>query len=249
VLGTEQLSQSWLGVPILVSDHFSGVLAVASYAPYAFDEEDLALLTNIAGQAAMALDNARHHAEVEEQARRDSLTGVYNHGFFLRRLEEQVARSRITRQPVSLIMLDVDHFKSYNDTYGHVMGDQVLRLITRTIGIHIRADDMVGRWGGEEFGIVLPESPADQAKQIAERIRRTLASLSLESDTGVSIPPPTVSQGIATFPDDVADARQLVDMADRVLYEAKELGRDQVRMADSKQPKHQIVLPIAQRTR
>ena len=225
------MSESWLGVPILVSDHFSGVLAVASYAPYAFDDDDVALLTNIAGQAAMALDNARHHAEVEEQARRDSLTGVYNHGFFLQRLEEQVARSRITQQPVSLIMLDVDHFKSNNDTYGHVVGDRVLRLISQMIGLHIRADDIVGRWGGEEIGIVLPASPATQASQIAERNRRAVARLSLKSDAGNSIPPPTVSQGIATFPDDVANARQLVDVADRILYEAKERGRDQVRMA------------------
>ena len=245
MMGQNRLSESWLGVPILVSDHFSGVLVVASYAPHAFDDEDAALLTNIATQAAMALDNARHHAEVEEQARRDSLTGIYSHGFFLQRLDEEVERSRVTCKPVSLIMLDVDYFKSYNDTYGHVMGDRVLRLIGQTIGMHVKAADVVGRWGGEEFGIVLPGSTADQACQIAERIRQTLTTLTPTSDAASPIPPPTVSQGIAAFPDDVADARRLVDLADRLLYEAKASGRDQVRAASSTEPKYRIALPVS----
>jgi diguanylate cyclase (GGDEF)-like protein len=249
LMGQNRLSESWLGVPILVSDHFSGVLVVASYAPYAFDDEDVALLTNIATQAAMALDNARHHAEVEEQARRDSLTGVYSHGFFLQRLDEEVERSRVTRKPVSLIMLDVDYFKSYNDTYGHVIGDRVLRLIAQTVEMHVKATDVVGRWGGEEFGIVLPGSTADQACQIAERIRQTLTTLTPISDAASPIPPPTVSQGIATFPDDVADARELVDVSDRVLYQAKASGRDQVRTAGSTEPKYRIALPVSRRMR
>jgi diguanylate cyclase (GGDEF)-like protein len=229
VVGRAKSSESWLGVPLLMNDEFTGVLVVASYKPNVFDEGDVELLVNIAGQVALALDNARHHAEVEEQARRDSLTGVYNHGYLLKRLEDEVLSARAGAGPVSLIMLDIDHFKNYNDRYGHVMGDQVLRLAVQAIQAHVKQGDAVGRWGGEEFGVILQNATAEQARTVADRIRDTLVALPLVDAAGHTIPKPTVSQGIATFPDHVASADQLVDAADAMLYQAKEQGRDQVR--------------------
>jgi diguanylate cyclase (GGDEF)-like protein len=231
-MGHEKMSESWLGVPMVVGEHFMGLLAVASYQLHAFDEEDLALLSSVAQQAALALDNARHHAEVEEQARRDSLTGVYNHNHFLIRLNEEVERARETGSSVSLIMLDIDYFKEYNDTYGHVVGDEVLRLTVQAIQAHVKKTDVVGRWGGEEFGIVLRGATTAQAKRVAQRIRCTLAELELVNDEGHPIPKPTVSQGIANFPEHVSDANRLVQLADQALYRAKSAGRDQVGVAE-----------------
>jgi diguanylate cyclase (GGDEF)-like protein len=231
VVGEERISESWLGVPMMLGDGFLGLLAVASYQAHAFDEEDVALLANVAAQAALTLDNARHHAEVEEQARRDSLTMVYNHGFLLRRLGEAIAGARAEEAPVSLIMLDIDHFKVYNDTYGHVIGDEALRLTVQAIRAHVKATDTVGRWGGEEFGIVLPGASADAALRIAQRVRETLAGLKLSDGHGGTLPNPTVSQGVAAYPAHAADADSLVNRADAALYQAKSLGRDQVVLA------------------
>jgi diguanylate cyclase (GGDEF)-like protein len=229
-IGGVKRSESWLGVPLLMSDGFTGVLAVASYKPNVFKTDDITLLSNIAGQVTLVLDNARHHAQVEEQARRDSLTGVYNHGYFVAQLNKEIAQGR-QEKTVSLIMLDIDFFKQYNDTYGHIIGDQVLRLIVQAIQAHVKSTDTVARWGGEEFGIVLPNTTLEQAQIVANRIRQTLLTIPLTDESGKAFPKPTVSQGIATFPDHANDAGQLVDIADASLYEAKRAGRDQVRVA------------------
>ncbi len=228
VLGQPRLSESWLGVPMMTSEHVIGILAVSSYAAASFDESDQEILQNVATQAAIAIDNARHHAEVEEQARRDSLTQVFNHGYFLVRLDQAVASARENRTPLSLIMLDVDHFKEYNDRYGHLAGDAILRGTVRAIRSNIKRTDLVGRWGGEEFAIALLGGDRQGARTVAERIRRTLAAADLQDDQGRPVPVPTVSQGIATLGEDADQAIALVDVADRRLYVAKARGRDQV---------------------
>jgi diguanylate cyclase (GGDEF)-like protein len=230
-LGQERMSESWLGVPIMMGEELLGLLALASYKPNAFDDEDAIVLSNVAAQAALAIDNARHHAAVEEQTRRDSLTGAYNHGYLLRRLGEEVEIARGSGEPVSLIMMDIDYFKQYNDTYGHVVGDDVLCLLVQAILSHVKKSDIVGRWGGEEFAVALPGTSSRQALIVAERIRSTLASMELNDRDGTPIPKPTVSQGIATFPQDVGDAIKLVDIADQALYIAKQRGRDQIMVA------------------
>jgi len=231
ILGQDRVSESWLGVPMIAGEQNLGLLAIACYEPFAFDEDDITLLSNVASQAALAIDNARQHAEVKERARRDSLTGAYNHGHFLRRLDEEVARSVKEGSPVSLIMLDIDYFKKYNDTYGHVIGDEVLCLLVKAIQAHVKKTDIVGRWGGEEFAIALPGATKEEAMVVADRVRSTLAKLVLYDRSGNPIPKPTVSQGIANFPVDVQTAAHLVDLADKALYTAKNRGRDQVQAA------------------
>jgi diguanylate cyclase (GGDEF)-like protein/PAS domain S-box-containing protein len=228
MVGEKRLSRSWLGVPMMADDELIGLLAVTSYEPYMFNETDQLLIEQISQQAVLSIQNARHYLEVTRQARLDSLTGVSNHNHFIETLYQEREKAITNMIPLSLIMLDIDHFKVYNDTYGHIIGDQVLRLTVQAIQSHIKKTDTVGRWGGEEFGIVLPNATVTQANMVANRIRRTLSELPLFDVEGQTIPKPTISQGIATIPDHTTDADELVVIADRALYRAKERGRDQV---------------------
>ncbi len=238
MVGEKKLSRSWLGVPMILETKLIGLLAVASYEPHVFGETDQLLLEQIAQQAVLSIQNAYHHQEVAQQSRLDSLTGVSNHNHFLERLYEEAKIAFSSTTPLSLIMLDIDYFKLYNDTYGHVVGDQVLRLTVEAIQSHIKKTDTVGRWGGEEFGVILPNATIAQANMVANRIRRTLSELPLFNVEGKTIPKPTISQGIATLPDHTTDVDDLVIIADRALYRAKDKGRDQVAVGKPSKASH-----------
>jgi diguanylate cyclase (GGDEF)-like protein len=227
LIGKQKPSLSWIGVP-LQGEFANGIIAIASYHPNAFDRSDKELLSNLAQHAALALDNTIRHARVEEQAHMDSLTGVYNHGYFLKTLEQQADTAKQLNQQLSVIMLDIDHFKQYNDAYGHLAGDNILTKLCDTIHSHIKRSDAVGRWGGEEFVISLPNTNGAQAMQVANRIRETMAEMNLRGQNQEMIPVPTVSQGIAEFPSEADEIFKLIDLADHRLYEAKERGRNQV---------------------
>jgi len=227
IIGKEKTSLSWIGVPLNTAN-ITGVMALASYKPNTFDLADLELLSSLAQHVTLALDNTIRHAQVEEQARLDSLTGVYNHGYFLKRLAEQADETSKLNAPLSLIMLDIDYFKQYNDTYGHLVGDQILNSLCTAIKQHIKQGDAVGRWGGEEFIISLPNATGEQATQVAKRISETLASLRVEDRDQKTVPIPTVSQGIGMFPSEADEIYRLIDLADRRLYVAKERGRNQI---------------------
>ena len=228
LIGEKKLSRSWLGVPLMADEELIGLLAVTSYDPNQFTDADQLLMEQISQQAALSIQNARHYEEVNRQAKLDSLTGVSNHKHFIETLYEETEKALTSMVPISLIMLDIDHFKIYNDTYGHMVGDEVLRLTVQAIRSHIKKTDTVGRWGGEEFGIVLPNATITQANMVANRIRRTLSELPLFDIEGQTVPKPTISQGIATIPDHTNNPDDLVVIADRALFRAKERGRDQV---------------------
>jgi diguanylate cyclase (GGDEF)-like protein len=227
IIGKERTSLSWMGVP-LIAANVRGVIALGSYQPNAFDSADMQLLSSLAQHITLALDNTIRHAQVEEQARLDSLTGVYNHGYFLKKLAEQAEAVSANHAPLSLIMLDIDFFKQYNDTYGHLVGDRILKTLCTAIQHHIKQSDTVGRWGGEEFVISLPGATGEQALQVAQRIGATMAALKIEDREHRMIPVPTVSQGIAIFPTEADEIYRLIDLADRRLYIAKERGRNQI---------------------
>ncbi len=229
-VGKAKASMSWMGVP-MKGMHVNGVMVIASYRPNAFNRSDFELLSNIAQRAALALDNTYHHALVEEQARLDSLTRVYNHGYFIQKLNEQANACKFENQPLSLIMLDIDYFKHFNDTYGHTVGDEILVNLCDAIQQHIKKTDAVGRWGGEEFAISLPNTDSRLALQVAKRIRETLASVKIKNNKHIEIPAPTISMGIAIFPKEAEDVMELIDIADQRLYVAKERGRDQIETA------------------
>jgi diguanylate cyclase (GGDEF)-like protein len=238
LMGKNKTSLCWMGVP-LHARHIDGIIAVASYRPNDFSRTDLELLENLAQQAALVLDNAYHHAEVQAQSRLDSLTGVYNHGHIVKVLNEEAQNCTLNNLPLSLIMLDIDFFKNYNDTYGHVVGDQVLTVLTQAIRQHIKSTDSIGRWGGEEFTIVLPGTNGLQAQQVAERVQETVSSLSLCDRDGKLLPFPTVSQGLAIFPKEAKDVFKLIDLADQRLYTAKKRGRNQIEPKVGKWDNHQ----------
>ena len=226
--GQARSSHSWAGTPLMAGEDTLGILAVASYEIDAFDDGDLQLLENIAKQASMALGHARHHGEVEEQSRRDSLTGAYNHRHFLELLDQHTAETNENSSAFGVIMLDIDHFKRYNDTFGHLVGDQVLVELCRTINEYIKRTDVLGRWGGEEFSLILLDVTGEQALRIAERIRTKLNHTQFVSQDGKSIPAPTISQGIAMFPKEGIKGQQLIQLADQRLYRAKARGRNQI---------------------
>lgn len=221
-------TQALITAPLFAKNKIVGVMSVQAVQPNAFDQNHLRLITSIAGQAALALENARLHATVNEQAQRDALTGVYHHGSFISKLQTALKHAHSDRHSVALVMLDIDKFKQYNDTYGHLVGDDVLRSAVVAIHNHLKSTDVVGRWGGEEFGIVLPGVSRVQAKQIAERIRLTLARNPVRDLHGRAIPAPTVSQGIAMYPEDATNIEDLIDKADSALFHAKDLGRNQI---------------------
>jgi diguanylate cyclase (GGDEF)-like protein len=237
-IGKEKTSLSWMGVP-LTAPNIRGVISLGSYQPNTFDGADMELLSSLAQHITLALDNTIRHAQVEEQARLDSLTGVYNHGYFLKKLAEQANQTLASRTQLSLIMLDIDFFKQYNDTYGHLVGDRILKTLCAAIRHHIKQSDAVGRWGGEEFVISLPGASGLQALQVAERIGQTMAALKIEDRDERTIPVPTVSQGIALFPLEAEEIYRLIDLADRRLYVAKVRGRNQIEPAAHHWENHQ----------
>jgi diguanylate cyclase (GGDEF)-like protein len=227
VIGKNKPSLAWVGVPMRTV-HVNGLLAVASYKPNSFTYTDMELLSNMAKHAALVLDNTVHHKQVEEQSRLDSLTGTYNHRYFLQALQEQIDNAHVTGQTLSLIMLDIDFFKSYNDSFGHQVGDMVLTTLCETIQQNIKKGDFVGRWGGEEFAIVLPGAKGEEAHQVAVRVQETMRNLVLDDPEHDQIPTPTVSQGISVFPDEAHEIDRFIYLADQRLYKAKERGRNQI---------------------
>ncbi|MBF6613124.1 MAG: GGDEF domain-containing protein [Chloroflexi bacterium] len=221
-------TQSIISVPLIAKNKIVGVMSVQALGAEAFDQNHLRLLTSIAGQAALALENAKLHETVFEQAQRDSLTGAYNHGTFIDKLNSAIRVAQTDKQTVALIMLDIDHFKQYNDTYGHMVGDDVLRSTVGAIQNHLKSVDVVGRWGGEEFAIILPDVSRAQAKLVAERIRQTVSTNVMKDMHNRSIQSPTVSQGLAVYPEDAVHIEELIDKADAALFRAKDLGRNHI---------------------
>lgn len=164
---------------------------------------------------------------LELQVMRDPLTGLYNKRYFDRVLETEMERARRSQQPLSIILLDLDHFKSINDRFGHLAGDHVLHAAAQLLKAELRMTDVPCRYGGEEFVIILPTTPVTTAVQVAERLRSALKRAPIDTDKGgVRL---TASLGVAAFhPDQKTTAASLIERADEKLYEAKRSGRDRV---------------------
>jgi len=177
-------------------------------------------------QFLLGIKRAILYQRVQELAITDSLSGVFSRRYYLERFKEEIGRSQKFNYSFSCLMIDIDHFKNYNDHYGHLVGDAILRELSKTIKENIRQIDLIGRYGGEEFSIILTETDKEQAKFAAERIRHSVESKYIRVyDEDLQV---TVSIGISSFPSDGKSMELLIDNADSALYYAKQSGRNKV---------------------
>ncbi len=174
---------------------------------------------------------AQSHAIIRKQALTDALTGLPNHRAMIEYMENELARAQRFGRPLSLIFFDGDRFKRVNDTYGHGIGDVVLQELGKRVGSVLRGVDTLGRFGGEEFVILLPEADLEQACLIAERIRAVVAITPLAAEQVKGGINTTISVGVATYPLDGVTINDLLEKADQAMYWSKRLGRNQVRTA------------------
>ena len=186
-----------------------------------FTRQDMEFMEALANQAAIAIDNAKLY----ELATKDGLTKLYIYRHFYALLETEIQRSLRYQRNMSLLMMDIDFFKNINDSYGHLLGDQILREISSVINSTIRKIDVAARYGGEEFAIILPETSAKSARVIAERLRKNIENMRLEISEEITLQT-TVSIGISEFPLHGETAKDIINCADIALYEAKRNGRN-----------------------
>ncbi len=210
-------------VPLKVYDDTIGVINMSNKKEgKIFTQEDLKIITTLADQAAVAINNARLY----EMAVTDGLTKLYIRRHFMQRFDDEYKRASRYGHQLSLLMLDIDHFKRLNDTYGHQAGDKVLIEAAKIFRRMVRSTDIVGRYGGEEFCVLLPETPTKGAIAIADRLRKELESSSVYfSEIEIKV---TISIGVSTFPRDADDPTELIRKADLALYRSKEEGRNRV---------------------
>jgi diguanylate cyclase (GGDEF)-like protein len=179
------------------------------------------MVTQFAAHAALALRNAWLLEQVQRMADTDALTGIANRRTFEDTLLKEISRASRQGEQVTLMMVDVDHFKTFNDTYGHRAGDDALRGVAQALAGGCRVFDTAARYGGEEFALVLPSCSSAESLVVSERLRKRVAGVEAAA-------PLTASAGVATFPTHASDAEGLIKAADEALYESKRTGRDRV---------------------
>ena len=213
-------------VPLLFEDRALGAIFVSHSRTGIYQDSHLRLLTLLANQAALAVRNLQLHKTTAALAITDSLSGLYTHGYFQEHLARDIVTVRNAKEPMSLMIIDVDFFKKVNDTYGHPQGDALLKQLGGLIKEVARPEDVLCRYGGDEFTITMPRTNRIGAVVVAERLRETVESY--EFVLGSQIVHITVSGGVASFPEDADTSKELVEKADRAMYEAKEKGRNRV---------------------
>jgi diguanylate cyclase (GGDEF)-like protein len=213
-------NRSIVMLPLIVKGQSIGLVELISRTAAGLDPERLELARTMANEAAMALENARLYEEARALADRDPLTGFYNHRYLHQRFAEEVGRTKRARQPLSVLMLDLDNFKLVNDSFGHLYGDRVLAWSAEIIRSTLRSSDIAARYGGDEFAIVLPDTSAEAAERAADRIRMAFATGVHTGEAGEQIDV-ALSIGVATFPADGRTATELLAAADAALYREK----------------------------
>jgi diguanylate cyclase (GGDEF)-like protein/PAS domain S-box-containing protein len=244
-------SRGWMGVPMIIGERVIGMLAFDKHIPDYYTQEQSQFALAFAAQAALAIENARLYSdaqkelkekieaeakllelqkELEEQAIRDSLTGLYNRRFLDETLARELSRAERDKYSVSVVMLDLDHFKMYNDTYGHDVGDMMLKQLGKLLSSQVRAGDIACRFGGEEFVVVMPKASLSVARQRANDWRMKFESQILIHDGEVLNA--TLSAGVAVYPLHGNTSDEIIRKADQAMYAAKAAGRNLVTMAE-----------------
>ncbi|OGF47945.1 MAG: hypothetical protein A2231_06115 [Candidatus Firestonebacteria bacterium RIFOXYA2_FULL_40_8] len=217
-------------IPLIVRNNVLGVLVVVAdgFTKQAITEEDLTLLEIFSNQSAIAIQNARFYERIERLSFSDELTGLYNHRYFQEKLREEYNKAKENNSSLSLIYFDIDDFKHYNDTFGHLEGDNIIRAIGIILHSMLEESACPARYGGEEFAVILPGKSKDETYELAEEIRKTVENYEFEYKKTSRTKNLTVSLGISSLSDEVKNHKDLIDVADNRLYTAKRSGKNKV---------------------
>lgn len=228
---------SLVAAPLVSKKRLLGVLNLHKYNVVGFSDNEIKLIQTIVSQAAIAIENAQLYEKTKALSNTDELTGLANRRYFQEILARDVAQARRYGTGFSIVMADIDHFKRYNDTHGHLRGDTVLKKVAAILLQNTRGIDLVARFGGEEFVILLPKTNKEGARAAAEKLRQCVAA---ETFSGADRSQPggrlTLSLGVSEFPCDSKDLYELLDLADRALYQAKDRGRNTTVVWDDRSP-------------
>ncbi|HWT79924.1 MAG TPA: sensor domain-containing diguanylate cyclase, partial [Candidatus Methylomirabilis sp.] len=223
--------RSFLAIPLVAQDRALGCMNFYLTERHEFYADEIQLLSTFASQAAISIENARLFEETRQLAITDELTGLANHRQFYHQLAREVRRAQRYKRPLTLLMLDLDYFKQYNDKFGHLAGDQALRETAEVLRRNARDVDILARYGGEEFAIILPETEMERALIHAERARAAVAGHAFRGKDSNPQGDLTVSIGVATLTPAMRKIEELVHAADQALYRAKSQGRNRLELA------------------
>ncbi len=221
--------RSFFIAPMIAGSEVIGILYLGTAEPSSYDDGFCQRVSIVASQSAMAIRNAELRESVKEHAITDGLTGLYTHRYFQELIIEACREYESALKPFSLVMIDVDHFKKYNDLLGHPEGDKILKEITALIRSYTRGSDLVCRYGGDEFAVILKECDKENSVRTAERIREAFQYRFHTYPVKI-----TASIGVASYPEDAGNKIELLGAADTVLYRSKSGGRNQVNVAPSR---------------
>ena len=223
----DRVIRSLMSVPLTIASKAIGILRLDSVHSGYFQAENIRLLSTIADLGAVAIENAQLYEKIEDLAIRDSLTGLFLRRHFMERLTLEMSRELRHEGKLSFLMIDLDHFKKYNDTYGHMAGDIVLKTLALMLSdMFGQPGNMICRYGGEEFAVFLPDCSKERAVELSEQFRKKIENQAIvlrREKTGI-----TTSIGVACFPDDARVKDDLIEKADMALYKAKKKGRNRV---------------------
>lgn len=227
---TSSASQSaMMCAPLRIERKIIGVLTVEEKeTDENFTDSDLEFLSLIAAETGIAIEKARLYERMEQMSVTDGLTGVANRRYFDMRFHDELLKAKRYSLPLSVTLMDIDNFKSFNDTYGHAVGDEVLKAVARNLKSNVRETDLVARYGGEEFIIVSPDCETDKAGTTADRLRQNLEQMEVYGNEEYPSLKITMSLGVANYPDDSQAEEALLKAADDALYASKKSGRNQV---------------------